>query len=304
MATDYWAITLHSIVAEELSYQLFDQVAGDLAIGGCEFPEPELVRCFIKGDESQCQSLIREAQQLGFTLRSYEPVADQNWVAKCAELWKPVTAGEITVVPVAGPSEAPHQVANTIALIPGTGFGTGHHESTRLMLSIMQDARIITSAPRSVLDLGTGSGILAIAASKLYSDLPCAGILALDNDAEALTNARDNVLLNNCQERIQVELGTLPFSSNEVHSSFDLVVANIYAEVLCKLEAEIRAVTKVGGFLVMSGIMTGLAPSVVSTFSEPRWKLLRREELNREEFSESASALNCSWTGVLCQRVS
>lgn len=131
---------------------------------------------------------------------------------------------------------------------PGMAFGTGGHETTRLCLELLE--KIIdsfASVPPSLLDLGTGSGILAMAASLLGAGR----ILALDIDPDAVEVARENLLLNRLEE--EIECGTTPLES--VAECFDIILANILAEELVRLAPSLSAHLNPGGVLILSGIL-------------------------------------------------
>jgi len=132
---------------------------------------------------------------------------------------------------------------------PGMAFGTGGHETTRLCLELLEkiiDGGCQGESP-SLLDLGTGSGILAMAASRLG----CGRILALDIDPEAVEVARENLTLNDLGDA--VECGTVPLES--LDENFDIILANILAEELVRLAPSLAARLNPGGALILSGIL-------------------------------------------------
>ena len=134
-----------------------------------------------------------------------------------------------------------------IRIYPGQGFGTGTHETTRLAAVALEEELESEPEPASVLDVGTGSGILAILAAKRGA----AHVLALDIDEEALTNARENCAHNQVCNRVFLESRPL----TEVQGKFSLIVANIIAPVLLQLAPEFLRLLKPGGRLILSGIL-------------------------------------------------
>ena len=155
-----------------------------------------------------------------------------------------------------------------IVIDPSTGFGTGHHETTRLCLSLLQSFDL---AERRVIDVGTGSGVLAIAAAKLGAS----SVVAFDEDPEALRNARENVARNDVSSRVDVqeaELGT--FRGNAA----DVVVANLTGAVIQKHARRLAALVAPGGRLIVSGFsvteavpVLSLAGAVEQELSEGDW---------------------------------
>jgi ribosomal protein L11 methyltransferase len=147
-----------------------------------------------------------------------------------------------------------------IHLDPGQAFGTGAHASTRLVLEALQGLRDGGADVGGALDVGTGSGILAIAAARLW---PACRALAIDTDPIAVDCARDNAAHNGVAERITCA-GT-PVA--EVSDTFDLVCANIQADVLSELRGAITARVAPGGALVLAGLLSGQAGEVADAYA-------------------------------------
>jgi ribosomal protein L11 methyltransferase len=146
-----------------------------------------------------------------------------------------------------------------IHLDPGMAFGTGTHASTRLVLEEIQALADAGAAPARVLDVGCGSGILAIAAVRRWPGATCA---ALDVDPIAVTATADNAAVNGVADRIAAS-GGVP---GELGEAFSLVLANIQAHVLRALRDELIACTAPGGALVLSGLLTPQAQPLADEF--------------------------------------
>lgn len=163
------------------------------------------------------------------------------------------------------PSWDQHEPApddRVIHLDPGMAFGTGAHESTRLLLGMLQDLADRGVAPARMLDLGTGSGILALAAVALW---PGTSVLAVDVDPIAVDTTRENVAANRAERSIRAEVaagepGTL------TPAGFDLVLANIQADVLTALVDSIAAAVAPGGHLALSGLLAEQAGGVAERY--------------------------------------
>ena len=134
-----------------------------------------------------------------------------------------------------------------IELDPGMAFGTGYHPTTRMCLEILEG---LIQPGMNVLDLGTGSGILAIAAAKLGA----ASVLALDIDPIAVRSARKNVRSIGLMNKIRLARGTLPHKLAQ-EGGFDLALANISSRVLEDKVAYLREALKPGGLLLASGVI-------------------------------------------------
>jgi ribosomal protein L11 methyltransferase len=136
------------------------------------------------------------------------------------------------------------------------GFGTGHHATTRLCLAALQQLDV---AGRTVIDVGTGSGVLAIAASLLGA----ASVSAFDDDADAIASARENVYLN---ARARVDLAVADLRSGS-RAPCDVVLANLTGGLLIAGASELRRLTKAGGRLILSGFMSTEEIDVVRAFA-------------------------------------
>jgi ribosomal protein L11 methyltransferase len=158
-------------------------------------------------------------------------------------------------------SPAPDDVA--IDLDPGMAFGTGTHASTRLVLEELQTLADGSSVPDRVLDVGCGSGILAIAAVKRWPGTTC---VAVDNDPIAITATQDNAAVNRVTDRIAASTVPLTRALGELAGPFPLVLANIQAHVLRALQDALIEHTAPGGTLILSGLLTPQAQPLADEF--------------------------------------
>ena len=171
---------------------------------------------------------------------NFREVADQDWLGEWKKNWQPVKTGRFIVAPPwSDIPEASEQVV--IRIEPGMAFGTGTHETTRLCLMAIEKY----FAGGSFLDVGTGTGILAIAAAKLF---PGARIEAIDTDALAVEIAAENARLNNVAN-VELRVGTV----DETTASADFVCANLTAEVISSILPQLLGATC--GRLILSGIL-------------------------------------------------
>jgi ribosomal protein L11 methyltransferase len=146
-----------------------------------------------------------------------------------------------------------------IDLDPGMAFGTGTHASTRLVLEEIQALADRGDVPARVLDVGCGSGILAIAAIQRWPGATC---VAVDNDPIAVDATRDNAAVNHVTERIAASTRRL----SDLDEAFPLVLANIQAHVLRELRALLLARLAPGGTLILSGLLTPQAQPLADEF--------------------------------------
>ena len=194
------------------------------------------------------------------TVRAQPALPEAEW----RDAWKRyfhVTriSPRIVVVP-SWESYEPTATDVVIALDPGMAFGTGTHASTRLVLEELDRLDAEGLAPARVLDVGTGSGILAIAAVKLW---PAATVVAVDNDPIAVAACAENAGVNAVGDRI----ASAATPVGEVDGQFDLVLANIQAHVLRELLPGIAPRVAPGGTLVMSGLLSPQAEAVAEDYA-------------------------------------
>lgn len=187
---------------------------------------------------------------------------EEDWLETWKKNFQPVLCGEHFVV-LPPWLQDQEDFANRIRLIiePNNAFGTGQHETTALCLSILsklaQDNLI--KKQMKFLDLGTGSGILAIAACKLG----LSGI-GLDIDQAAIDNAKKNAALNNVTQFLQVSQGSLTTVSTK---HFDLVFANILANPLITMAKDLTNCLAPNGILILSGLLTLQAENVINAYT-------------------------------------
>jgi ribosomal protein L11 methyltransferase len=200
---------------------------------------------------------------LDVSVRSLD-VADEDWAARSQAGLRAVRIGHIVVAPpwdvpdgvrLKGPDDADRQVVSghrgtrpaapvVVVIQPSTGFGTGHHATTRLCLAALQQ---IDLAGRRVLDVGTGSGVLAIAASRLGA----ASVLGIDEDPDALHAARESVALNPGAD-VALEAADVRSMASR---TFDVVAANLTGALLTQVAGRLRLLAAPGGSLILSGFL-------------------------------------------------
>jgi ribosomal protein L11 methyltransferase len=168
-------------------------------------------------------------------------IENRDWLAEWKQNWQPVVAGRFIIAPPWSEIEQLHDQL-VIRIEPGMAFGTGTHETTRLCLAAIGKH----FADGSFMDVGTGTGILAIAAAKLF---PSARILACDTDADAVAIARANAAANKVSDAIEFHIGSI----DDLTASADLVCANLTADVILRMLPSLLNVTC--GRLILSGIL-------------------------------------------------
>ncbi len=181
----------------------------------------------------------------------------QDWTARWREGLGPRRVGKHLIVSPSwsAPSVAPDDIL--IVIDPQMAFGTGEHASTRGVL------RLLEAVPVSgcdVLDVGTGSAVLAIAATRLGAT----SVLAVESDADALINARENVAGNACETSITLQHAVVDAAFLRTRArQWDIVLANVLSGVLRPLLAAFRSSLRPGGNLILGGILQSEAPAMI-----------------------------------------
>ncbi|GEJ59557.1 50S ribosomal protein L11 methyltransferase [Anaeromyxobacter diazotrophicus] len=237
-------------------------------------PRPSAGRALVVAFFAARQAATEAAAELGLEGAVAE-LADQDW----SETWKaglaPFRVGRVFIRFSWTPSPPPPGTVEVV-LDPGMAFGTGTHPTTALCLAGL-DELLAASPGAAVLDVGTGSGLLAIAARKLGAGR----VAATENDPVALRVAEENA------ERNGVQLELKLAAPDEVQGRFPIVVANILANTLVELAPGIAARLAPGGALLLSGILAGqedevraaylaqgLVPDPARERSQAEWRLL------------------------------
>ena len=242
-------LLIEPVAAEAVGYALME--AGAL---GTELNEGDASLKIVTGYFEAVPERERVRAELAEALRIYDlpsaavrsmnlrEVPDEDWLGEWKKSWQPMAIGErFLIAPPWGEVEERHDRI-VIRIEPGMAFGTGTHETTRLCLIALEKY----FEGGSFLDVGTGTGILSIAAANLHSE---ARIEACDTDPEAVAIARANAQLNSVAGRINFRVGTV----DESTASAATVCANLTADVIVQLMPQLIGVTC--GRLILSGIL-------------------------------------------------
>ncbi|MFI5177087.1 MAG: 50S ribosomal protein L11 methyltransferase [Vicinamibacterales bacterium] len=227
----------------------------------------ESIRIFFVSAAARHRAAIRlTAFDAGLTCTPVD-VDDEDWAERSQVSLGPVSVGRIVVAPpwrkADAAQSAPAGVASPIVILiqPSMGFGTGHHASTRLCLDLLQRR---DPAGARVLDVGTGSGVLALAAWRLGAG----EVEALDSDPDALHSAAENLALNAATNAVRLRLADLSAGPGTLASlgHFDLVLANLTGAVLERHAAVLLGLLTPAGALIASGLETDEEPRVRQAF--------------------------------------
>ena len=199
----------------------------------------------------------------------WQIVRPENWQNAWKRFIRPSRVGkQLWVTPpwLTPPKFRSRQV---ITIEPGMAFGTGTHATTRGCLEFIERvAALLPAAKFTALDVGTGSGILAIALAKLGAKK----VWAIDNDPVALGVARENLQINHVEEHVRLSASALDRCKNK----FPLVVGNLTAETIIALARSIDQRVAAGGYLILSGILHDKTAAILRCFA-PRFHVVKRK---------------------------
>src|SRR4051812_22279296 len=223
-------------------------------------------------DEADVRALLGQVTDTGTAARlTFETVEAKDWVAASLADLKPVTAGRFTVH---GAHDRARVASNRlgIEIEAALAFGTGHHGTTRGCLLAL-DGLLKMRRPRRVLDVGTGTGVLAIAAAKALRQ----PVLASDIDAEAVVIARENARLNGVAPFVtSIRAPSLTGCSFAARAPFDLVLANILLAPLTRLAGPMRQLLAPNARVVLSGLLANQENAALAAYRARGLKLVRR----------------------------
>ena len=203
----------------------------------------------------------------------FNKIEDQDWNRQWRRFFRPDRITKRLTVFPAWESIPVHVEGHIIRIEPGLAFGTGQHPTSRMCLEAME--RVSLPGSWTMLDVGTGSGILAIYGAKLGASR----VVALDLDREAIRSAEGNIRLNHLSGAI--ELSSMPLEKLE--NRFSLLTANLTHGVILKLFAHFCRLVDPGGWLILSGLLTDQARNVQDYF--PQYGFSKYEALHLAEWA-------------------
>jgi ribosomal protein L11 methyltransferase len=242
---------------------LFDAISAvvdDFAPFAIEERDRHALRVFFTSESDRDAALAAVQLACGSEVEtSTATVADDEW-ARCSQAdLRAIRVGRVVVAPPWDLPVKPQEITDIVVeILPALGFGSGHHQTTRLALLGLQQLDL---GQLQVLDLGTGSGVLAIAAVKLGAARAC----GVDRDQDALASARDSVAVNGVAAQVELRSGDV----SKLHlDQVPVLVANLTGATLTRAAAMITTLVESAGHLVLSGILTQEEEALVAAYRE------------------------------------
>lgn len=280
-----WCLSLSLPAAALPAFEaVFEPLQGAIVTGGRDAEGLVPWQLFLAEppDEAEVQRLTEIAGEVAGVhtplLYSLERLPDVDWVKESQKALPPITVGRIRVRGSHVTEPAPPGAIDLL-IDANAAFGTGRHETTRGCLEALQDiarrrppARPVTP----VLDMGCGSGVLAMAAAKLW---PCR-VLGVDNDLPSLQVASANLRANGVADRVNLVLSE-GFRDDRIRRNgpYALILANILAEPLCRMAQAVRWNLAPGGLVVLSGLLSDQERQVIARYRATGLRLSNRYRL-------------------------
>jgi len=259
--------------------QLYDEPLNDIPLGRCEvkayFAEGSEIKEIHSSLTDALVSLSDFGIEAGDPIIHVKEVFDEDWANEWKKYFKPVRITDKVTVKPSWETYSPSPGELIVEIDPGMAFGTGTHETTALCMRMLE--RMIQGG-EDVIDIGTGSGILAITAMKLGAR----HVLALDLDPVAVYCTEENVRLNKLQHSITVRKSDL-LQALQVANDFigvqlpvHIVVANILAEIIVQFTDAVYAVLQPNGVYIASGIIQDKEQMVINAFVSSGFKIIEK----------------------------
>jgi ribosomal protein L11 methyltransferase len=219
--------------------------------------------------ESELRKLVRENILESFTIDEGE-IEEINWNEEWEKKIQPIqVTDKIIITPSFHKIEdAPDKMI--IIIDPKMSFGTGEHETTKLVLQLLEE---IYSNHKKVLDIGSGTAVLAIATAKMGAEK----VIAVDNDEWCSENGTENVGANNVDDKVQVLMGEISSVSD---NNFDLILANINRNILVEIADDINKRLAKKGDLILSGLLDVDENDIKKTYTKKGFRFIQLKRMN------------------------
>ncbi len=221
--------------------------------------------------EEEIALVLESAKNEGFITEYYiqtNIVEDKNWNEEYERNVKVIQVSERLVIKPSFKQYDTKENEIVITIDPKMSFGTGEHETTKLVLTILEK---YISPGNFVLDIGSGTGILAIASVLLGAKRA----IGIDNDEWCLLNGNENVKLNSLEDKVEIRLGEI---GQIEENNFDLILANINKHILLEIAPDLRAKIKKTGKLILSGLLESDEDEILSKYFLSQFEMIESKQ--------------------------
>lgn len=256
---------------EELSGFLWDD--GVVGITENEHSVSVYVESTSETNKSSFEEILGQLKNEGL-IKNYsmseEEIEDKNWNREWEQNLNVIEVSNKIVIRPSTKNYSRKENQIVVTIDPKMSFGTGEHETTKLVLTMMEK---FVKPGVKILDVGSGTAVLSIAAAKLGAKY----VLAIDNDEWCLLNGRENVETNNEEKRITVELKEI---KDVEENDFDLILANINKHILLDIKDELKKRISENGLLILSGLLIQDKDDIEKAYSSIGFQLLELKQMN------------------------
>ncbi len=239
----------------------FVQICASWPLEGIWEEKEDTLKLFVL--ERQTENIVSKLEALGISFR-IEMLEDKNWNAEWESKFDIVRVGDFCLI-YAPFHNVRAEARHNILMQPKMAFGTGHHETTYMMIERMSS---LDFDQRRVFDYGCGTGILSILAEKMGAS----EVFALDHEEPAFANSIENAEINDCNH-IAVHLGTLEQVTDQC---FDIILANINYAVLRQSADQLLKLAKDNSVLLLSGILQSQTEEIIDQYTQAGWKFVNK----------------------------
>lgn len=266
-ASDLMGILSGSGVEQSLADEKGCTITGFFSLAGEEPIDKSIEEC--KGSVTQKMNELFALYEQPQVSLEVEVIDDQDWSNSWKQYFNTFEIAPGLVLKPSWEEYTPEPGQQVIEMDPGMAFGTGQHASTRMALSLLAESLKNKDAD-TALDVGTGTGILAIAGALLGVQ----SVKAIDNDPDAVTAAVENVAGNNLSEKVVV--GDEPLDT--LQGEYDIICANIIHDVLVEMAPDFKRLIKDKGVLVLAGILAGeQEENIIQVYKKLGFSLIKSE---------------------------
>ena len=282
MGAERWlrvAVAVPTEAVEAVSYVLVELGSSGIAEGEWQPDTPPPARTLVQGFfpadrdsgavlaglTQHLRNLATEYPALATCIPGSEVITSESWQERWKTHFPPLPVGQGLLILPPWEIRPAHSKRQVIEINPSMAFGTGHHATTYTCLEALEALCDTYGPPARALDLGTGSGILAIALAKLGTP----SVWATDSDPTAREEAQKNAEVNGVATAVHISAASL----NELPAPFQLVVANLFASTLIAFCPALTQILTHSGHAILSGIQSDQAEAVLKTFNAPDWTL-------------------------------
>lgn len=249
-----WELPIEGIVEEENYLKIYSS---------------EKYKIEIEHFEHIIKNLVKQDLIKSYSIEENE-IENKNWNEEWEKSINVIEVSKRIVIKPSFRKYIPKKNQIIITIDPKMSFGTGEHQSTKLVLRLLEKN---TTRGCSVLDVGTGTGILAIASIKLGAG----NSIGIDNDEWSYKNAMENVQMNGVSDKIEIRLAEI---NKVTERNFDLILANIQKNILIDISGEIKNHLKHDGMIILSGILTTDEEEIFNCFRNLGLTLMQKEKMD------------------------